>query len=143
MCSLTLLFSLVLLVCAADAQNTKEEAPHQVCITHLQALDGYPSLARLAGLEGTVTAIIHIASDGSIVAIEASGANEILQDATKRSLKGWKFACLDCATHEPFVQTIRFHYHLLKNSKLLKGTQLEMDLPTEVTFTASPLEPHQ
>ena len=126
---------LLILLVLAPLQNVSEYA-HHVCIKHLEAPKAYPSLARMAQLQGAVTAVLHVDSNGTVTGVETSGGHQILQDATVRSLKGWTFACTDCSPNTSFKHTLTFHYKLLPERSSFNDARVEMDLPSDVSITA-------
>lgn len=111
--------------------------PPHVCARHVQPPTKYPPLWRLAQIEGTVTALLTMAPDGTIASIQTSGGHKVLQDTTRELLKHWTFQCSDCPANTAFQHQIVFDYKLLPERKSYDDSRVELDLPDRVTITAS------
>jgi len=62
----------------------------------------------------------------------------LLRAETEKLVKKWTFGCANCSRNVPFEQTIRFTYQLQGEASSYNDTRVVMDLPDQVTITASP-----
>src|SRR6476620_10236094 len=139
----------VILVCIASlmlnfgvAAQVKIEP--LVYVKHLEPPLKYPALARLAQLQGTVTLKLRISHDGKVLVAEASttdfllSQHPVLQSITAELVKKWTFGCIDCSADATYEHVLKFIYKLEGQPKQFDDTSVVMDLPNEVTVTASP-----
>ena len=135
------LFSLlpILSLSGGQAQN-----PAHVCVRHLTGLGRYPTVARQARIQGTVTGSLTIRADGTVreVVVAAQDpilvAHPILQAETQRTVREWTFECQSCASGNSFEHTIKFTYRLEGDDASYDDTKVIMDLPDEVIVVARP-----
>jgi TonB family protein len=111
---------------------------HQECSTE------YPALARQAQLQGTVILKLKILHDGKVLSAEPSTEDfllnhyPVLQSAAAELVKKWTFGYFDCSENDTFEHVVRFVYKLEGPPKQFDDTSVIMELPNEVTVTASP-----
>jgi hypothetical protein len=140
-------FSLVAasLVLISAMPAPQQNQPIIIYVKHLVPPRGYPSLARQTRLHGTIAIELTIAADGTFLNAEsAPGDNDtigfpILRDDAEKLVRKWTFGCVGCPPSTPFEHTIRFNYRL-DNEDILPDNWVVMNLPDEVTMTASPPE---
>jgi TonB family protein len=137
---LTLFAMLPLLIAAA----TQAQNPTQVCIRHLVSPTRYPTIARQARIQGTVTASVRIGADGVLQQVDVAAvdpvlvAHPVLQEDAQRILSQWTFECHSCASGNPSEHLIKFTYRLEGQDAPYDDTKVVMDLPDQVTITARP-----
>ncbi len=104
----------------------------------------YPSLARYAQLQGTVILKLTISRDGKVLFAEASSDDPLLnhhpllQSTSAELVKKWTFGCFNCSVDDNYEHVLKFVYRLEAEPKQFDETSVVMDLPNEVTVTASP-----
>ena len=114
-----------------------------IYVRHLEPPRGYPPLARQTRLSGTIMIRLTIAADGTVLSTESSPGDgdtrgfPILRGDAEKLVKRWTFGCVGCPSNSPFEHTIKFKYRL-DNEDVLPDNWITMDLPDEVTITASP-----
>jgi hypothetical protein len=122
------------------AQDEKQPI---IYVRHLESPRGYPSLARQARLAGTIMIRLTIAADGTVLSTESSPGDRdttgfpILRSDAEKLVRKWTFGCVGCPPNSPFEHTIKFKYWL-DSEDILPDNWITMDLPDEVTITASP-----
>jgi TonB family protein len=122
----------------------QEERQPIVYVKHLEPPLHYPYVARAAQLQGTVIVKLTLAADGAVLGIESSPEDPLmvgyplLRAETEKLVKKWTFGCANCSRNVPFEQTIRFTYQLQGEASSYNDTRVVMDLPDQVTITASP-----
>ena len=88
--------------CGADA----------TCPRHLVA-PGYPHLARMASLQGSVTVEFEISPDGKVISASGSGAvHKLLITASEENIREWTFEPLKAPLTSPSKHTITYIYKL-------------------------------
>jgi len=121
------------------AQDEKQPI---IYVRHLEPPRGYPSLARQARLAGTIMIRLTIAADGTVLSTESSPGDRdttgfpILRSDAEKLVRKWTFGCVGCPPNSPFEHTIKFKYWL-DSEDILPDNWITMDLPDEVTITAS------
>ena len=84
-----------------------------------------------------------IAADGTVLSTESSPGDRdttgfpILRSDAEKLVRKWTFGCVGCPPNSPFEHTIKFKYWL-DSEDILPDNWITMDLPDEVTITASP-----
>jgi TonB family protein len=111
------------------------------CVKHI-VVPGYPHLARVATLQGTVTVEIEIDSDGSVTSKRSSGPNDLLRRASEENAARWTF----CPASSETVARKRSIVYIYK----LEGPKeypydsapiVSIDLPNHVEIVAHPPKP--
>ena len=115
----------------------QEEKQPVVYIKHMEPPLHYPALARQVGIQGTVIVKLMIAANGTVLAAESSDAHPLLKDNTEHLVKKWTFGCAYCAPGVPYERTMRFSYRLEGEDVSYDDTRVVMELPDQVTITAS------
>ncbi len=113
----------------------------ELCVRHI-VVPGYPRLARMANLQGTVKVEIDIAKDGRVLSARGKGAHELLIRAAEENVRHWDFET--CSTeHRAFSkQTISYVYKLSGERQYYDSMPLVvLDLPFHIEITAHPPEP--
>jgi TonB family protein len=117
-----------------------------IYVKHLAPPPSYPPLARSIHSQGTVVLKLRIAPDGKVLSVEAALPEDnvvgfpILRDSAENLVKNWTFGCANCGRNEPFEQTIRFEYKLRDGGIPYDDSTVVMNLPNEVTVTATPVQ---
>jgi TonB family protein len=141
-------FSALFLI-ASNSNGTPAQEDHFIIyVKHLEPPLRYPQLARQAQLQGTVVIKLTIGANGRVLAAKALTCDEdpkacahpILRDETEKLIKKWTFGCANCPSDAPLERTIKFSYRLEGEGILYDDTRVSMDLPDEVTITASPVQ---
>jgi TonB family protein len=101
---------------------------------------GYPRLARIARLEGTVSVEVEIGTDGTVISAKASGAHKLLERAAEENLRQWTFE--PTARGSVSKHTIIFTYRLDgKEEDSESPPVVILDLPCRIEIIAHPPEP--
>jgi hypothetical protein len=126
------------------ASTAAQDEKHPlIYVKHLVPPRGYPPLARQTRLGGTIVIRLTIAADGTVLSSESSPGDRdttgfpILRSDAEKLVKKWTFGCVGCASNSAFEHIIKFKYWL-DNEDILPDNWITMDLPDEVTITASP-----
>ncbi len=126
----------------------QEEKQVIVYVKHWEPPLHYPPLARQAQIQGTVIVKLTITADGTVLAAESqtrdqdpqANAHPLLKDDTEKLVKKWTYGCAYCSSAVPYEKRIKFIYRLEDEGISYDDTRVVMDLPHEVTITASPRE---
>jgi len=127
-------------VASTTAQDEKRPI---IYVKHLVPPRGYPPLARQTRVSGTIVMKLKIAPNGMVLAVESEpshAANKVLamlRDDAEKTVNKWTFGCVGCPPDLSFEHTIRFNYRL-DYEDVLPDNWVTMDLPDEVTISASP-----
>lgn len=136
-----LLVTLLSPLCIANAQVEK---PVRVCIRHMAVPARYPVVARSARLQGTVVAKVKVSADGTVAEATVDSADPLLiahpllQSETRELVRKWTFECESCAPGLAFEHVIKFNYRLEGQDSDYDNTTIVLELPNEVTISASP-----
>ena len=57
---------------------------------HLVA-PGYPELARIAQIQGTVNVRVHLGQTGGVLSMEVTGGHTLLKEEVERNIAKWRF----------------------------------------------------
>jgi hypothetical protein len=79
-----------------------------------------------------VLAAASLAQDGQ------KPAHPLLRDETEKLVRKWTFVCVHCPPNVPFEKTMKFIYRLEGEGITYDDSRVVMELPDEVTITASP-----
>ncbi len=116
-----------------------------IYVRHLEP-PHYPPLGRQAQIQGTVIVKLTIGADGVVLSTESLAqdgeklAHLLLREETEKLVKKWTFGCVNCSLNVPFEKTIKFIYRLEGEGVSCDDSRVVMELPDEVTITASPRE---
>jgi hypothetical protein len=117
-----------------------------IYLKHLEPPLHYPALGRQAQIQGTVIVELTTRADGAVLATESLApegqklAHPLLRDEAEKLVKMWTFGCTNCPPNVPFEKTIKFIYRLEGEGVSYDDSRVVMELPDEVTITASPRE---
>jgi len=100
----------------------------------------YPPIAKLAKLQGTVKVKLKLAANGKIMSASASGADQILNGASKENAIQWVFSS-DAAKPQGCDLTITYVYKLEGEPSYNPRERLILELPTRVELIAQPVIP--
>lgn len=131
-------FALCLIVLATatcgDAQG--------VCVRHL-VVPGYPRLARMARLQGSVSVDVKIDADGTVASAKGSGSSKLLERAAEQNLRQWTFYPRPTKGGCSFTRlTIIFVYRLEGREEYYDPPpRVIMELPSHVQIISNPPEP--
>lgn len=110
---------------------------------HIEPTRGYPTLARMARIQGTVTLKLRIAPDGKVLAIESSADDPllkqtpVLQKYAEEWVRPWTFGCTGCAEGVTFEHTLKVVFALKTPARAYDDTTVILNLPDEMLVTAS------
>jgi hypothetical protein len=148
--NLLLLCAILLGVCslAAFAGLAQEAKQPIIYVKHLEPPMRYPPLARQVQFQGTIIVKLAIAADGSVLSAEPltrdqdpeANGHPLLRDETLKLVKNWTFGCAYCSPNAPYEKKLRFVYRLEGEAISYDDTSVTMDLPDQITITASPVE---
>jgi hypothetical protein len=116
-----------------------------IYVKHLEP-PHYPALGRHAQIQGTVIVKLTIGADGVVLSTESLAqdgeklAHLLLREETEKLVKKWTFGCVNCSPNVPFEKTMKFIYRLEGEGIPYDDSRVVMELPDEVTITASPRE---
>jgi hypothetical protein len=118
------LFSIIALVGAS--------AFGAVAPKHIESME-YPQMARIAHLEGVVTADVEVDSAGHLRKVVTEGGHPVLAEAVKKSLLNWTFS----EGEDGHIQ-ISFEFQLRGEPRDHAITSWKFDLPDKVYVTSQP-----
>jgi len=111
---------------------------------HMELPTGYPNVARIARLQGTITVKLTVSGDGNVVAAEATSLDDLLrthpllQKEAERLSRQWTFTCINCAKESTYPYSLVFSYRLEGKASYYADSKVAVDLPNRVTVTANP-----
>lgn len=131
-------FSLCLFILVTSTCGSAQ----RVCVRHM-IVPGYPRLARLARLQGSVSVEIQIDAKGEVVSAAATGASNILQRAAEQNLRQWTFYPRRLAGGSSSTRfAITFVYRLEGEQEYYDPPpRVVLDLPSRVQIMTNPPEP--
>jgi TonB family protein len=113
----------------------------QTCAKHV-VVPGYPRLARVARLEGTVNVEIQVDSRGKVISAKASGGHKLLQSASEENIREWTFDSSMLSGGQPRRLQIAYLYRLEGKEQYHDAPpKVILDLPDRVEIIAHPPEP--
>ena len=116
-------------------------AAEDICVRHV-VVPGYPRLARMARLQGSVTIEVEVGTDGTVTSTKASAASKLLARASEENVRLWTF-CAPAATGSLASShtTITYTYKLEGNEEYYDPPpKVVLDLPSRVEITSHPPE---
>jgi len=116
-------------------------ASDDVYVHHI-VVPGYPNLARMAFLQGSVRVEVIIGEDGRVLSAKGSGASNLLVRASEENVRQWVFCVGSAKNHMALKRTAIYVYRLEgkeQNYELMP--RVVLDLPWHIEITAHPPEP--
>lgn len=111
-----------------------------ICVKHIVS-PGYPPVARLTRLQGTVIVDLRIGPDGRVLSASSTGNNEILCRASEDNIREWIFSP-SVSRREPSAMRFTYDYKLAGDEeKYGSAPTILFDLPDRVEIVAHPLQP--
>jgi len=103
---------------------------------------GYPVLARVAKLQGSIVVELEIGRQGKILSAKASGGHKFLMREAEKNVLHWSFAPLPESEKVPLKHTITYVYKLEgKPVDYNPVPTVLLHLPDRVEITTRPLAP--
>jgi len=100
---------------------------------------GYPRVARVARLQGTVSVEIEIGPDGKVISAKASGGHKLLQDAAEENIRQWTFEPSAPSENAPTTLRIAYVYRLEGKEEVYYSPPVVIfDLPERVEIVGHP-----
>ena len=131
----------VMLLCVFILATATCAGAQVLCVRHM-VVPGYPRLARLARLQGSVSVIIQVDARGAVISASASGASKLLQRAAKQNLQGWTFYPRPVGGGSSTRLAITFIYRLEGREEYYDPpSRVVLDLPSSVQIATNPPEP--
>jgi TonB-like protein len=146
------LFSLLIICCflsvvpSHSTEKLAQEDRRIIYVKHLEPPLHYPLVARATQVQGTVIMTLTIAPNGTVLSTESvpgdlrAIGHPLLRDETEQLVKKWTFGCVNCVAGASYQCAIKFVYRFEGEGISYDDTKVVMDLPEEVTITASPRE---
>ena len=97
-------------------------------------MDAYPTLARQNNVDGDVTAVIHLAGDGTVTAITDVNGPDLLRGEVDL-IKTWEFIIPD---RKPRDLAIILRYSLKGEPRRDASTSIKASLPYLIEITTNP-----
>ena len=111
------------------------------CVRYIVA-PGYPRLARMARLQGSVTVEVKVAEDGRVLSAKGIGAHNLLIRASEENVAHWIFDTGLDKNGASIKRTVIYVYRLEGKEQYYDSMPLVVfDLPGHVEITAHPPEP--
>ncbi len=123
------------------AQNSQT-----VTVKAMEPSAQYPTLARYARLQGTVSVHLKISADGQVIGAEAITTDQVLKDhpllqsETVKLVKRWTFQCDGCKPDSEYEHILVFTYRILGKPDSQVHTKITIDSPDHLTITSNPPE---
>jgi protein TonB len=74
---------------------------------------GYPLLARQARMQGTISVVLEVGTDGSVVSARAQRGNPILAQAAEQAARQWRYSPYAAVSGQPLRTTVvNFNFDL-------------------------------
>ena len=128
-----------LLTCLLLCQLTGQ-GPQRLCVQDI-VVPGYPRLARIAQLEGSVSLELRIGEDGTVLSAEGSGAHPLLVQEAEKNIREWTFAMFPQSTEFPISHRIVFTYRLQGKPEYREPIpRVVLHLPDRVEIISRPSE---
>lgn len=110
------------------------------CVKHLVA-PGYPRLARISQMQGSVVVDLEIAPNGSVASVKASGAHKVLQEASAENIRQWIFCSTDTSEASRHL-TLTYFYSLDGDKRYYDPPpHVVLDLPHRIEIKSHPYDP--
>ncbi len=112
------------------AQGTKQTVQVRSFVVH-----GYPAVARAANVQGDVSVVVHLGSDGSIESVSDIKGPQLLSFHAVKDVELWQFSVSD---NKPAQLPVLFRFSLAGQPAAYPTTQFAGALPDLVTITTNP-----
>jgi TonB family protein len=122
-----------------SAFSVDDSTARQPVATHVESI-GYPDIARLAAIQGTVAVQIIISSDGGVSTANAVSGHPVLKQATEKNIRRWRFDP-SSAGNRPLTVKYEFRLELPRTTDYRPESQNIFELPTSVTVISNFPEP--
>ena len=101
----------------------------------------YPSLPRMASIEGSVDVEVEIDSEGKVINTKASGGHPLLQRAAQANVRLWRFSPLK-PPGDPNQNrmTVTYVYKIEGQAAYGTAPEVTLDLPSRVEIITRPAE---
>lgn len=125
------------LLAASACYAADEICPRRVVVP------GYPRLARMARLQGSVSVQIEIASDGRVVSAQASGTDRLLERAAEDNIRHWTFSPASPPGSSTSSRATVTYIYRLDGQEVYYDPppRVVLDLPNRVEITSQPPMP--
>jgi hypothetical protein len=130
-----LLFSMLIFLALAScvAYAVPSAVVPDVFVTSFR-MDAYPALARQNNVAGDVTAVVHLAGDGTVTAITDVNGPELLRGEVD-VIKTWGFIVPD---RKPRAMAVILRYSLKGEPRRDASTSIKASLPYLIEITTNP-----
>jgi TonB family protein len=126
-----LIFGSLLLLCAFSVDDPTTRQP---VATHVESI-GYPDIARVAQIQGSVDIEIIISSDGGVSSANPVSGHPVLVQAAAKNVKSWKF---DPNPAGDRSLTVKYEFRLeLPKTNYKPESRNIFELPTSVTVIST------
>jgi len=138
-------FILALALCAGFGLHGDSQATPLITVKHLESMQ-YPSLARQARLQGSISIRLRISSEGTVVDAVASTSDALLrehpllQTETVKLVRKWTFGCANCAPDADYDHVLIFVYRIEGRESQYNNSHFTIDLPDRVTVITNPAQ---
>jgi TonB family protein len=113
----------------------RDEESKQNCIVRKFTAPFYPPAARQIGIEGKVTAVAHIARNGTVSAVTDFDGHVLFQSAVEGALKEWQF---QAPNDQGQIQiTFQFVFKGTRDEKVL-NYKVSGTLPSYIEIEVNP-----
>lgn len=101
----------------------------------------YPVVARLRGIQGTVTVGVQIGTNGKVMWAHGSGADPILVKAADANARDWIFGPFPAKFKFPFYHEITYVFRLRGHptGNAPEGCDVTTNLPDRIEISATPV----
>ncbi len=133
------LLSIALLGCQLPGTGSRNsEVGHESVFVRKFKVFGYPPLARQARVQGTVSALVHIGSDGRVASVSNVNGPPLLIHAVVEALKSWEFAL---PNNKPAELRMTFDFSLRgKEARECYVTEVSGSLPSSIQIMTNPTQ---
>ena len=133
----------VSLLCLFLVSTVASHGADQICVRHLP-VPGYPRLARMARLQGSVSVELEIGADGKVLSAKGSGAHRLLARASEENIRQWSFGAVPggAASVPARRHRVIYVYKLEGKEECYDSPPIVvLDLPDRIQVTGHPPEP--
>ena len=116
-------------------QSEKEQKTRNYTLRKFTA-PFYPLFARQAGIEGKTTAVVHIATDGSVTSVSEIDGHPVFAEVVSNALKEWQFDALSEQLGQIQI-TFQFRLRGVRDQRIL-NYKVSGALPTSFEVEVNP-----